>query len=280
MKVFISADIEGVTGVVSWSQCGRPNADHYDYRWARERMTADVNAAIRGARAADATEIVVKDSHGNSKNLLADQLEPGTRLISGHGARAGGMMIGVDRSFGAAMLIGYHAMAGTEGGILEHTVTGWVHRMWINGMPAGEIALSTAMAACFGVPVVAISSDQAGCDEASKLIGGVQTAVVKTGLGRYMGELKHPSETLPLIEEAARRGVEASPEIAPWLPGVPVTLRVEANRAEDADMAAKGVGVRRIDAYTLEYTADSWAEAHQAAWMIFSMGGLGRNSDT
>lgn len=280
MKVFISADIEGVTGVVSWSQCGRPNAEHFDYRWARDRMTADVNAAIRGARAAGATEVVVKDSHGNSKNLLVDQLEPGVRLISGHGARAGGMMIGVDRTFGAAMLIGYHAMAGTEGGILEHTVTGWVHRMWINGMPAGEIALSTAMAACFGVPVVAISSDQAGCDEATKLIGGVQTAVVKSGLGRYMGEVKHPSETLPLIEEAARRGVDAAPEIAPWLPSVPVTIRIEANRAEDADMAAKGVGVRRVDAYTLEYTADSWAEAHQAAWMIFSMGGLGRNSDT
>lgn len=280
MKVFLSADIEGVTGVVSWSQCGRPNADHYDYRWARERMTADVNAAIRGARAAGATEVVVKDSHGNSKNLLVDQLEPGTRVISGHGARPGGMMIGLDRSFGAAMLIGYHAMAGTEGGILEHTVTGWVHRMWINGMPAGEIALSTAMAACFGVPVVAISSDQAGCDEAAKLIGGVQTAVVKTGLGRYMGEVKHPSETLPLIEDAARRGVDAAPEIAPWLPSVPVTIRIEANRAEDADMAAKGVGVRRFDAYTLEFTADSWAEAHQAAWMIFAMGGLGRNSDT
>jgi D-amino peptidase len=279
MRVFISADIEGVTGVVSWSQCGRPDGEHYDFRWARERMTGDVNAAIRGARAAGATEVVVKDSHGNSKNLLVDQLEPGARLISGHGARLGGMMAGLDRTFGAALLIGYHAMAGTEGGILEHTISGWVHRMWINGMPAGEIALSTALAGCFGVPVVTVSSDEAGCDEAARLIPGVRTAATKTGYGRYMGLLRHPSETAPLIEEAARGGVEAAPEIAPWLPDLPATVRIEANRSEEADVAAKAPGVRRLDAYTLEYTADSWAEAYQGASMILALGLLGRNAD-
>src|ERR1700733_200141 len=102
-------------------------------------MSHDVNAAIRGARAAGATQIVVKDSHGNSKNLLIDDLEPGIELVSGHGSGNDGMMMGIDDTFDAAMLIGYHAMAGTLGGIMEHTITGGVHRLWVNGILTGEM---------------------------------------------------------------------------------------------------------------------------------------------
>ena len=156
MKVFISADIEGVTGMVAWSQCGRPNSEHFDFRWAREMMTHDINAAIRGCRAAGATEIVVKDSHGNSKNLLVSDLEDGVSLVSGTGSHVDGMMTGIDDSFDACMLVGYHGMAGTLHGIMEHTISGQVHRMWLNGMPAGEIAMSTGLAGHYGVPLVMV----------------------------------------------------------------------------------------------------------------------------
>ncbi|MBL8086654.1 MAG: M55 family metallopeptidase [Chthonomonas sp.] len=279
MKVYISADIEGVTGLVSWSQCGRPNSDHYDYQWARARLTEDVNAAIRGARAGGAEHVVVKDSHGNSKNLLIDQLEPGIELVSGHGARQGGMMVGIDRTFACAMLIGYHAMAGTPNAIMEHTLTGYVHRMWINGMPSGEIGLSTALAGCFDVPVVCISSDRAGCEEAAALIPGIATAVVKEGFGRFMGRVLHPAETGPMIEEAARHGVEECGRFDPWLPDVPTTVRIEFNRTEETDAALKLIGTRRLDGYTVEYTGDSWAEVHQAAWQIISFADLGHGMD-
>lgn len=279
MKVYISADIEGISGLVSWSQCGRPDGNHFDYPWARQRMTADVNAAIRGAKRAGATEILVKDSHGNSKNLLIDQLEPGTQLISGHGASSQGMMAGIDRSFAAAMLVGYHAMAGTEKGVMEHTVTGFVHRMKINGMPAGEIALSAGVAGCYDVPIVMISSDQAGCNEASALIEGVKTAAVKTGLGRYMAHCLHPSEAEALIEQAAFDGVNAASALDPWLPDSPTTISIELNRSEEADIVACRLpGCARVDAYTIEVTADSYAAAHQLAWAVFSLGGLGKGS--
>src|SRR5687768_14334167 len=99
MKVYISADIEGITGLVSWSQCSRPDGSSYDYQFARRMMTHDVNAAVRGARAAGATEVVIKDSHGNSKNLLIDGLEPGVQLVSGHGSGTDGMMEGIDDTF-------------------------------------------------------------------------------------------------------------------------------------------------------------------------------------
>lgn len=279
MKVFISADIEGISGIVAWSQCGRPDGDHFDFRWARERMTSDVNAAIRGARKAGATEIVVKDSHGNSKNLLADMLEPGTRLISGFGASTQGMMAGIDRSFMAAMLVGYHAMAGTQGGIMEHTITGNVHRMWINDKPCGEIALSAGVAGCYDVPIVLVTSDRAGCLEAEDLLHGVVTAKVKEGIGRYMGELMHPDDAAALIEERAFEAVNKASMLDPWLPESPTKIVIELNRSEEADFAARIPGVVRRDAYTLEIEEDSYAVAHQMAWMVFAMGGMGRSAD-
>lgn len=276
MKVYISADIEGISGLVSWAQCGRPNSEHFDFRWAREMMTHDVNAAIRGARGAGATDIVVKDSHGSSKNLLIDMLEPGTTLVSGHGGDPhGGMMVGINSSFDAALLIGYHAMAGTARGIMEHTISGRVHRMTINGRPSGEIALSAATAGCLGVPIVCVSSDAAGCAEARDLMPHVQTASVKVGLGRYMGQCLHPSVTGKLIESAAREGVQKLRAIDPWKPEEPVEIAIEFNRTEEADYAARLVGVKRTDAYTISFEGDSFETAHRMAWSIFAMGGVG-----
>lgn len=278
MKVYISADMEGISGLVAWSQCGRPDSNHYDFAHARARMTADVNAAIRGARAAGASEVVVKDSHGNSKNLLAHELEPGTRLISGCGSRSGGMMAGLDRSFGAAMLIGYHARAGTPNAIMEHTLTGFIHRMWVNDVEVGEIGLSVALAGCFDVPVVAISSDRAGCEEAAALLPGIAQAVVKEGYGRYVGDLMHPEDSAILIEQTARAGVSLASSLDPWLPDVPTTVRIEMNRTEETQAAMQIPGVRRLDGYTVEYAGDSWAEVHQAAWAIIHYAETGHSN--
>lgn len=276
MRVYISADIEGITGLVTWSQCGRPSGDHYDFKFAREMMTHDVNAAIRACRSVGADDIVIKDSHGNSKNLLVSDLEPGVTLVTGTGSLNDGMMIGVDSTFDAALLIGYHAMAGTLHGIMEHTISGQVHRLWFNGMPAGEIAMSAGIAGHYGVPIVAISSDAAGCREARALLGeDIGTAAVKDGFGRYMGRVSHPNETGPMIERAVRAGLENRALIRPWLPTPPVAVRIEFNRSEEADVAGRGIGMVRLDAFTLEYVAPSYHEAHQAARQMIAMASLG-----
>src|ERR1700733_3200655 len=151
MKVYISVDIEGITGIVSFSQCGRPDGQHFDFGFARRMLTHDVNAAICGLRAAGATEVVVKDSHATCKNLLVDELEPGTQLISGSGAGRDGMMDGIDDSFAASLLVGYHGMAGAERSLMEHALVGGLHKFWINGELAGEIAVSAAVAGAYGV---------------------------------------------------------------------------------------------------------------------------------
>jgi D-amino peptidase len=280
MNVYISADIEGTTGTVSWFQCGRKDAEHPDFDFARRMMTEDVNAAIRGARAVGAKRIVVKDSHGNSKNLLLDQLEPEVELVSGHGTDGTlGMMMGVDGTFDAAMLVGYHARAGTLHGIMEHTISGRVHRMCINGEEQGEIGMSRGVAGAFEVPVVMISSDLAGAAEFEAMgLGGV-AVVVKEGYGRYMGRSLSRQEASEKIEQGAASALKSASAVQTFRPGSPVVFRIEFNRSEEADLAARLPGVNRIDAYTLEYSSGSFLESHQMAWAIFAMGGLGAKSD-
>jgi D-amino peptidase len=278
VKVYISADIEGVTGVVSWSHCGRADGNHYDFPFARRMMTHDVNAAIRGAKAAGATEIVIKDSHGNSKNLLVDELEPGVSLVSGHGGGTDGMMVGIDATFDAAILVGYHAMAGTAKGIMEHTITGSVHRLKINGVPSGEIALSAGVAGRYGVPLVFISSDEAGCLEAAERIHHIRTCAVKKGLARYMGECLSPDQTGPMIEVGVREAVLNRANIHPWVPGEPCAITVEFNRSEEADFCSRLFFAKRLDAYTMEVEFDSYELAHQACWNLMAMSSQGISS--
>lgn len=270
MKVFISVDIEGITGLVSWSQCSRPDGNSFDYAFARRMMSHDLNAAIRGARRAGASKIVIKDSHGNSKNLVIEDLEPGVELVSGHGAGTDGMMQGIDSSFDAAMLVGYHAMAGTAAGVMEHTITGGIHRLHINGHELGEIGLSAGVAGRLGVPLVMVSSDDAGCAEASELIPGLITASTKTGIGRYMAQLKHPSETSQQIENAAFTALSTMPT-KPWRPEEPCTLRVEFNRSEEADFCCKLPGVSRVNGFTVEAKRDTYEQIHQVAWNLVAM---------
>lgn len=279
MNVFISADIEGCTGLVSWHQCGTASNDHYDYGFARRMMTHDVNAAIRGARKAGAKRIVVKDSHNNSKNLLVEQLEPGAELISGHGSGIDGMMEGISSEFDAAVLVGYHAMAGTTAGIMEHTYTGGVHRLWINDIESGEIRLSAGVAGYYNVPIVAISSDEAGCLEACSQLEGISSAIVKKGLGRYMGRLLHPSETAPMIESAVESGVSHAKDITPLAIKGEVEMRVEFNRSEEADFCAKLPDARRLNAYTIQVEGSDYSAAHQKFLNLMALSGAGIRSN-
>lgn len=276
MKIYISADIEGITGLVSWSQCSRPDGKSFDFPFARRMISHDVNAAIRGARAAGATEIVVKDSHGNSKNILIEDLESGVKLISGggHGLHEG-MMQGIGSDFDAAILIGYHGMAGTLRGVMEHTLTGGIHRLKINGKETGEIGLSAAAAGRFKVPIVAISSDRAGCDEASQFIPGISTACVKTGLGRFSAELLHPSETAPLIEKAVQAGVENRKKISSYHLGE-CQLEIEYNRSEMASDVSLLPGLSLTNAYTVQGKFKDFEETYRAIWaaMDLESGGI------
>jgi D-amino peptidase len=209
VKVFISVDLEGVTGLTDAREM---DFGHEDYPIARRLMTGDANAAIAGAFDAGATEVVVCDSHGPARTLLVEELDSRATLIRGlH--KPGKMVEGLDSSFDAMFLVGYHARAGTAHGILNHTWLGKeIQDVWLNGEPAGELRLVAAVAGHYGVPVVLVTGDDVCCAEASELLPHVHAVQVKEAIDRFAARVTHPDVTGPRIREgaaAALRNAEA-----------------------------------------------------------------------
>ena len=200
LKVFISVDMEGVTGVVNADDVRRTGKD-YDY--FRQTMTREANAAIEGALAAGATEIIVRDSHGSALNLLPEMLHRSARLIRDWSDGPMSMMEGIDASYDAAIYVGYHAKAGTPNGVLDHTSSGDVTDISVNGVSMPETGYNALMAGYYNVPVVFVAGDKAVCDQARALLGTVETVAVKEGIGAAAINL-HPE----VARQQIRAGVE------------------------------------------------------------------------
>ncbi len=276
MNLFISVDIEGCTGIVSFSQCGRADSQHFDYSFARRMLVHDLNAVIRGARRGGATRIVLKDAHGNCKNLLIDELEPGVELISGQGPVLDGMMDGIDGSFGAAMLVGYHGMAGATAALMDHALVGGLHRLWIDGIEAGEMLVSAGVAGEYGVPLAFVTSDREGCKEARASIPGVPFYATKAGYGRYMGRVSAPSATCAGLEAASESAMLNVRAVRPLRMPAPIHMCASFRSSEEAEMASVLPGVERADGYSLKWTAATFLEAHRTAVRVFQLSIVGR----
>jgi D-amino peptidase len=156
MKVYISADIEGVAGITNWEEARK---EHPTYPEFREEMTAEVVAACEGAIAAGASEILIKDAHGSGRNIIAQRLPDCARLIRGWSGHPLCMVQELDESFDALMFLGYHSKAGSDGNPLAHTLSLKVSRLAINGETASELFMHSLAAAMFKVPVVFVSGD-------------------------------------------------------------------------------------------------------------------------
>jgi D-amino peptidase len=205
VRIYISADMEGITGLVDAIDVQPGGAD---YERGRAMMTEDVNAAVRGALAAGATAVTVNDAHGPMRNLLPDQIHPAVSLIRGR-PKPMGMLEGLDGSFDAAVLVGYHARAGTLG-VLSHSFMGHeIEDMWLDGRPAGEIGLAHATAAAFGVPVRALSGDDAACAEMAAWDPAVTTVAVKQARDRFAAEMRPVAEAREAIEQSVAAALRA-----------------------------------------------------------------------
>lgn len=199
MRVYITADMEGVTGLVDADDV-QPGGR--DYESGRVLMTEDVNAAVRGAVAAGATEITVNDAHGPMRNLLPEMLHPAARLVRGR-PKVMGMLEGLDGTHSAVLCVGFHARAGVRG-VMSHSFMGHeIEDMWLDGRPVGEIGLAHATAAALGVPVVMLSGDDTACAEMTDWDSSVTTVAVKYARDRFAAELRPISEARRAIEEAA-----------------------------------------------------------------------------
>ncbi len=264
MKILIAADMEGVSGVVNWEQV---TPGQTEYERFRRLMTGDVNAAIRGAAAAGAVEFIVSDGHAANRNLLIEQLDPRARLNCGSPAPLS-MVQGVDEPRVAAVLfIGYHARAGAQPAVLDHTWSLSVLNLWLNGQRVGEIGLNAAVCGRFGVPVALISGDQTAAAEAVELLGLVETAVVKQARGQQAADCLPPEVAQARIFEAAQQAIErvqAGQSPPPFQLEPPIAVTVEFTESVLADRAALLPGSRRLQERRVEFVAADMLTGYRA----------------
>ena len=256
LKVFISADMEGIGGVSTWSV--QASSKGREFEKFRQLMTKEVNAAIAGAYDAGAAEVVVADSHGDAQNIDVEALDRRVRLIRAW-PRPLGMMQGIDASFGAVVFVGYHAAEGREAAVLSHTFSGTI-ALELDGVAEPEAGFNAAIAGDFGVPVVFLSGDQTICEDARKLLGPIETAAVKEATGFYSASMMHPEEAQKLIREGVKRGVERRAELKPYRVARPVKLKIRFNDAVNAEVVSYLPGVERPAGNVVVFTGRDMIE--------------------
>lgn len=255
MRIFISADMEGVAGVVHVDQTRRTG---HDYERARAWMTREVNAAVAGAYDAGAQAVLVNDSHGDMRNFLLDELDPRVELVSGD-LKPLSMVQGVDGGFDAAFFVGYHAGASSRLGVLDHTYYGKVvHAVTVGGRPYNETALNALVAGAHGVPVALVTGDETTCAQAREVLSGcgeLTVVPVKTAITRYAARSLHPQEACRRIREGARAAVGRVGTLRPFRPAGPHDLEVTFHHAAMADAAELVPDTTRVDAVRCAYRA-------------------------
>jgi D-amino peptidase len=263
MKILIAADMEGISGVVHWDHV---DPKHKEYDRFRKLMTQDVNAAIQGALEGGVDEVVVSDGHASGRNILVEEMDTRARLNSGS-PRPLSMVQGVDSGVDAAMFVGYHARVGSRDAVLDHTWSGLVSEILLNGEAIGEIGWNAAVCGQFGVPVILISGDQTACAEARALLGPIETAVVKQASGRMAAECLPPTVAQKKIREAARQAVQrfldgGAPQ--PYKIESPITLNVRLAHSDMADRASILPGSRRLEDRRIEIEVEDVVTAYRA----------------
>lgn len=270
LKVFISVDMEGITGIVHADQT-TPGTGEYGNGCAW--MVADANAAVEGALSAGATEVVVNDSHGSMRNIDPALLHPQAVLISGT-PKPLSMMQGIDASFQACLLIGYHAKAGTQDAILDHTISGSVVRaIKVNGVELPELGLNAAIAGYYGVPVVLVSGDAAVCKQTTEVLGkDVVTVQVKEAYGRLAAKLVPMAEARQMIKAGVRNALVNLGRAKPFKMAAPYTFELGYHVSAQADMGAMLLPtIKRVDARTLAFTADDYIEGFKTLRALISL---------
>jgi len=272
LKVLIVNDIEGISGINHWHQI------RYGYKEFEEhgriQVTEDVNAAIRGLRAAGATNIRVADCHGSggpNKNIISEELEKGVELFQEKTVPER-LKEAVDKSIDAAVFIGFHAMADTKDGFLRHTVT-LEPRIKINGKFVGETALTAYALAEYDIPVIMVTGDQALVREASAFLPEIETVQVKSSLDCRTTECLPLPEARRLIEAAAKRALSRIDEFKSVQIAKPVKVDVSFPKKGHADLCETIPRAERSAERTVSYTAEDWKEANKFLRTAISLAG-------
>lgn len=224
MKFMIAVDCDGPACVVG--DPGRALSDSRDMPFAREQATRETDAAARALFESGAEHVVVWDNHGFGANLVFDQLDRRCEVMLGTGFNR--RFPGLDESFTGALMIGYHAMEGTPGGVLAHTYSPYAYRaIRVNGETVGEIELDGSVAGELGVPVIFLASDDHGCSEGQRFMPWIETIATKEGLGRNCAHSKHPLVAQDEIYAGVRKAVERIEEMKPFTFDKPALVEIQ-----------------------------------------------------
>jgi D-amino peptidase len=268
MRVLIMSDMEGVSGIVVWEQV---NGGAPLYEEGRRLYTEEINAAVRGAKLAGATEIVVVDCHGagggwNFNSLLPTLLDPDCEWVAHHTWSRYTELL--EQGCDACLLVGMHARAGTPDGVLCHTIstTTW-RNLWFNDDLVGESGINAALCGHYGCPVLLVTGDEATCRETRELLGdGLTTVAVKRGLSRYSARQIPPVRARQMIEQGAQEALGNLKAVRPYLPARPTTITIELGTVDSADQFRGRHGVEIVDPLKVVSRGQDWMEAWNQIW--------------
>jgi D-amino peptidase len=257
MKVFISADIEGVAGMAAPDEA---NPEHRDIGYFKEQMTLEVKAACAGAIAAGARDILVKDAHWTGRNINPRALPECVRMVRGWTGHPFSMMAELDPSFQAVAYVGYHARAGSAGNPLAHTMrSSLVREMRLNDVPVSEFVLNTYTASYVGVPVVFLSGDEALCHEVKDFDETIQTVATLRGVGSATVSI-HPDVATRQIQEGMRAALsrDVNRRVRPLPPKIKVDIDyVKPHEAYGRSFYPKA---KLVGEYTVRFEASDWLD--------------------
>jgi len=257
LKIYISADMEGVVGVVTGDQLGPQG---FEYNRFREFMTEEVKAAIGAAFDEGATEIVVSDSHGNGENLLIEKLPKNVTIVRSW-PRPLMMMQGIDETFDGAIFIGYHTSTTNTAGVRAHTISSArLADVRLNGISMPEAGINAAIAGNFNVPIIMISGDDAIVKEATDLLGNIEGAVVKWAISFHSAKTLTPEMAYELIREKTKKAIQRIKEFKPYKIKQPVQLDVRFKAYRPAELLAYLPNVQRTDAHSIRFVGKDIVE--------------------
>jgi D-amino peptidase len=268
MKLFLSTDFEGTSGIVAWEQIMRGNAE---FEQGLRLLTDEVNAVIAGAIEGGATEFVVNDSHSTMRNLHPQDLLGRATLITGK-HKPLYMMEGLDDSFDGICFVSYHGSIGAEHAVLSHTYNpGAIWEVRINGEIVGESGINALVAAHYGVPVIFVSGDATTAQEAKTIAPDAEKVVVKQSLGRFAASHMHPSAACELLHAGAVSAVRNLSDMRPPQFSLPVTLEITFLVADMADMATWIRGVERSSARSVKVTSEHLLDLYRTFVTIVTL---------
>jgi len=259
MKVFISVDMEGISGIVDATMVSRSQGD---YEKGRALMAQDVNAAIEGILSVGPAEITVCDAHGGMNNILPEAIRKEAVLVRGR-PKPQSQMAGLDPSYDACVFIGYHAKKGTRDGMLSHTYSGGnIESLHINGVEVGETAMNAGIAGYHGVPLVFVAGDVAVTREALEVNGDIEVVAVKEAISRVAAKCIHPEVAREMIKEGVAKAIRKRASIEPHRVAPPVTFDIRFTDAKKTDAAGFIPSAERLDGKTIRIVHEDYVKAY------------------